>query len=222
MTELLRLQAASKVYTRGNQSVRALDSVDLTVREGEFVAVTGPSGSGKSTLLHILGCLEQLTSGRHFFAGVDVGELSDTALSALRARKIGFVFQAFHLLPGLNVVENVLLPGLYRKLFPAAGKARELLDRLGLGDRCAHFPNELSGGEMQRVAIARALTGDPDVLLADEPTGNLDQATSAEVLNILKTLHKEQQMSIILVTHDPEIAAMAQRQIQMRDGRVAG
>ncbi len=220
--DLIQLHQACRTYARGSHPVQALKNVNLSVSPGEFIAVTGPSGSGKSTLLHILGCIEKLTSGCYYLNGDDVGALSDDELAALRAQKIGFIFQAFHLLPALNVMENMILPCSYHKSvdFIPEVKAAGLLEQVGLAHRCDHFPHELSGGEMQRVAIGRALMGDPAMVLADEPTGNLDQATSEEVLTIFQTLHRQQGKTIILVTHDPEVASLAQRRVTMRDGSI--
>lgn len=222
MSTLVNLQQAEKTYQRGDQAVKALDQVDLQVDQGDFLAITGVSGSGKSTLLHILGCLEQPSAGQYHLDGEDVGELSDNELSAIRAWKIGFVFQAFHLLAGLNVRENVLLPLSYRAdgAIDERGRVDELLVKLGVSHRSDHFPGELSGGEIQRVAIARALIGKPRLLLADEPTGNLDKQTSAEVMQIFSLLHQEENVTIILVTHNPEVASLAERQITISDGHI--
>ncbi len=222
MGHIVNLQKAEKTYHRGDQVVRALSGVDLQVEQGDFLAVTGVSGSGKSTLLHILGCLEQPSAGRYFLGGEDVGSLSDFELSAIRAGKIGFVFQSFHLLAGLTVRENVLLPFSYNMSMAVdeTTRADELLDKLGVSHRKDHLPNELSGGEMQRVAIARALIGRPQLLLADEPTGNLDKKTSEEVLEVFTLLHQQENVSIILVTHDPDVSSLAQRQITISDGHI--
>lgn len=216
---LVQLRGLSRIYLRGGRDIRALKEVDLSVSPGAFLAVTGPSGSGKSTLLQIIGCLERPTEGQYLLDGQDVGHLHDKDLSALRGKKIGFIFQSFHLLPALTVRENVLLPLFYRPTEIHNGKklGTELLDQLSMAHRADHFPHELSGGEMQRVAIARALIGNPRLLLADEPTGNLDSATSEDVMNIFCSLHG-QGMTIIMVTHDPQVALVAQRKVELQDG----
>jgi putative ABC transport system ATP-binding protein len=201
--------------------VRGLDGVDLVVRRGEFVALTGPSGSGKSTLLTILGCLDRPDAGEYRLDGHPVATLSDKQLAAVRNRRIGFVFQSFHLLPLLRADENVALPLRYAgwSVERRLGRARELLERVGLGSRTHHRPNELSGGQCQRVAIARALVADPDVLCADEPTGNLDRASGREVLELFRALNAEGR-TIVMVTHDPEVAGAASRRVRMEDGRI--
>ena len=203
------------------QTVHALAGVDLRVAAGEFVAITGPSGSGKSSLLNILGCLDHPSSGRYLVEGRDVATLDDEAASDIRNRRIGFVFQSFHLLPRLTVLENVLLPLRFHRQPPAdaADRARELLERVGLGDRGAHRPGELSGGQMQRAAIARALLLRPALLLADEPTGNLDSKSAADVLGLIDEVHKGGQ-TVVLVTHDRDVAAHAPREVALRDGRI--
>lgn len=216
---LVQLRGLSRTYLRGGRDIRALKEVDLSVFPGAFLAVTGPSGSGKSTLLQIIGCLEKPTEGQYLLDGQDVGHFDDKDLSALRGKKIGFVFQSFHLLPALTVRENVLLPLFYRptEIHNGEKRATELLDQLSMAHRVDHFPHELSGGEMQRVAIARALIGNPRLLLADEPTGNLDSATSEDVMNIFCSLHR-QGMTVIMVTHDPQVALVAQRKVELQDG----
>ena len=216
---MIELGAVVKRYAIGGQTVQALAGVDLTIAAGEFVAVTGPSGSGKSTLLNILGCLDHPDTGSYRLAGEDVAALDDEALSERRNRRIGFVFQSFHLLPRLTVIENVLLPLRFSRtpLPEAVDRAEHLLQRVGLADRRAHRPNELSGGQMQRAAIARALLLQPDLLLADEPTGNLDSRSAADVLGLIDEVHRAGQ-TVILVTHDLQLAQRAPRQVRLRDG----
>jgi putative ABC transport system ATP-binding protein len=211
-----------KTYRQGGADIRALDGIDLTIRRGEFVAVMGPSGSGKSTLLNVLGALDRPDTGRYRLGDDEVGELDDDAASALRNRRIGFVFQSFHLLPRLTVLENVLLPQRYATTVDdgAPGRARELLARIGLGERMHHRPGELSGGQLQRAAIARALLNQPALLLADEPTGNLDSKSAADVMALLAELNASGQ-TLVMVTHDPDIAALAGRTIHLHDGRIA-
>ncbi|WP_075795799.1 ABC transporter ATP-binding protein [Massilia putida] len=219
---MIELNAIRKTYRLGGSDIHALDGIDLRVTRGEFVAIMGPSGSGKSTLLNVLGGLDRPDSGRYRLAEDEISTLDDDAASAVRNRRIGFVFQSFHLLPRLTVLENVLLPQRYaREPDPdAPGRARALLERIGLGQRLDHLPGQLSGGQLQRAAIARALLNRPDLLLADEPTGNLDSNSAADVMALLRELHAGGQ-TLVLVTHDPAIAASAQRTIHLRDGRVA-
>jgi putative ABC transport system ATP-binding protein len=218
---MIRLEAVERHYTMTGQTVRALAGIDLRIDTGEFVAITGPSGSGKSSLLNVLGCLDRPNTGRYWLADQDVALLDDDQASTIRNRKIGFVFQSFHLLPRLTVLENVLLPRRFlRESVPGLEeRARMLLTRVGLGDRLDHRPNELSGGQMQRAAIARALVMQPTLLLADEPTGNLDSKSAADVLSLLEEVHTAGQ-TIVLVTHDNDVAARAARRIQLRDGKV--
>ncbi|MBT9252291.1 MAG: ABC transporter ATP-binding protein [Brockia lithotrophica] len=218
---LIRIERVSKEYSMGEERVRALDEVNLEVERGDFVAVVGPSGSGKSTLMHILGCLDRPTSGRYELDGREVGHLSEAELARIRNEKIGFVFQQFYLLPRLTAVENVELPLVYRGWPPGRRRerAKEVLVSLGLEGRLYHFPNQLSGGQQQRVAIARALVGDPELVLADEPTGALDSRTGKEILEIFAALHEEGR-TIVLITHDMEVARRARRRIAIRDGRI--
>jgi putative ABC transport system ATP-binding protein len=218
---MIELTAIERRYAMSGQTVQALAGVDLAIGAGEFVAVTGASGSGKSTLLNVLGCLDKPDAGRYRLDGVDVAALDDEATSDVRNRRIGFVFQSFHLLSRLSVLENVLLPLRYaRQADPGAGeRARTLLQRVGLGDRLEHRPGQLSGGQMQRAAIARALLLQPALLLADEPTGNLDSKSAADVLALLDEVHAGGQ-TVVLVTHDHEVAARAPRQVRLRDGKV--
>ncbi|WP_405001321.1 ABC transporter ATP-binding protein [Geochorda subterranea] len=220
-TAAIRLQGVSKVYGRGESAVVALRDVDLTVAPGEYVAITGPSGSGKSTLMHLLGCLDRPTSGKILIEGQDVTRLSEPRLAALRNRRIGFVFQSFHLMPRETVLRNVEWPLIYAGLPPARRRERALqvLSQVGMAHRVRHRPQELSGGERQRVAIARALVNDPAFILADEPTGNLDSANGEQVLALLEELNA-QGRTVILVTHDMGIAHRARRLIRVRDGRV--
>jgi putative ABC transport system ATP-binding protein len=219
--EVLRLDDVTRSYTVGNDDFQALRGVSISVERGEYLAVIGPSGSGKSTLMHIAGCLDRPTTGHCIVGGIRVEDLSDDDLSRLRNRKIGFVFQAFHLIPQLSVQENVEVPLIYAGVEAdrRAKLAREMLDRVGLGARLAHRPNELSGGERQRVAISRALVAKPELLFADEPTGNLDERTGEEITGILEALRVEG-VSIIVVTHNVALARRAERVLQMRDGRI--
>ena len=218
-----RLSDVHKVYPMGGSEVRALDGVSLDFARGSFWAVMGPSGSGKSTLLNLLGCLDRPTSGSYALAGQDVSTLDDDALSNMRLTHLGFIFQSFNLIPQLTVEENIHLPLYYKGWEPQAcrERAHELAERVGLSDRLAHRPAELSGGQQQRVAIARALANDPDILLADEPTGNLDSKTGADIMALLFELNA-QGKTIIMVTHELDIANIAQHRLFMRDGRVEG
>jgi putative ABC transport system ATP-binding protein len=216
---LIRLESISKVYGVGDATVMALRSFSLKVAEGELLAVMGPSGSGKSTLMNILGCLDTPTSGRYWFGGEDVSRMSETQLAHVRNRRIGFVFQQFQLLPKLSAWRNVELPLLYRNASDRRSLAIQALETVGLGNRIDHRPTQLSGGQQQRVAIARALVTDPDLILADEPTGNLDTASSQDVLSVLRDLN-DQGRTIIIITHDPEVAPIAQRVVHVRDGQL--
>jgi putative ABC transport system ATP-binding protein len=219
---LIQLQSVSRTYRSGRLQVPALRDVDLEVRAGDFLAIVGPSGSGKSTLMHLLGCLDRPDEGRYLLDGLDVALLDDNGLAQLRSLAIGFVFQSYNLLPRTTALENVAAPLLYQgvKRRERLDRARAELDRLGLGDRLQHVPTELSGGQQQRVAIARALVTQPSLILADEPTGNLDSSSGAEVLALLKALHAEG-ATIILITHDAEVAAAAARTVSIHDGRLA-
>ena len=217
---VIEAEGLTKVYPMGTSQVHALRGVDVRIAAGEFVALMGASGSGKSTLLHLLGCLDTPTEGTYSLAGRDVSALSHDERSAVRNRQIGFVFQTFHLLPRLDALENVMLPLLYRgRVRDARERAVEALNRVGLADRMDHQPVELSGGERQRVAIARALVNDPAIVLADEPTGNLDSRTGAEVMRLLAELHADGR-TIMVVTHDAQVSAYAQRTLHIRDGRL--
>jgi len=219
--EIVRLENAYKEYHMGVQEVRALAGVSVSFERGSFSAIMGPSGSGKSTMMNILGCLDHLTGGAYFLEGEDVSTLDDDALSELRLRHLGFIFQSFNLIPQLTVQRNIELP-LYYLGWDAnrsAQRAREIAERVGLEERLDHRPSELSGGQMQRVAIARALANDPYILFADEPTGNLDTATGEQIMEILVELNA-QDKTIIMVTHEPHIAAYANRRIHMKDGLI--
>jgi putative ABC transport system ATP-binding protein len=219
---VIGLDRIEKVYTTGKVKVHALRGVSLSILAGEFVALVGPSGSGKSTLMNIIGCLDRPTSGTYRFDGQDVSRLNRVALARLRNQKLGFVFQGFNLLKRQTAVENVELPLIYAGIGPRQRRERalKLLELVGLMDRAHHLPNELSGGQQQRVAIARSLVNRPQVLLADEPTGNLDSQTGAEILSEFQRLNKEQKQTIILVTHDPTVAAAAARTVTVQDGLI--
>ena len=218
---MIELHRIERRYAMSGQTVQALAGIDLSIGRGEFVAVTGASGSGKSTLLNVLGCLDKPDGGHYRMEGVDVAALDDEATSRLRTGRIGFVFQSFHLLPRLSVLENVLLPMRYAAApDPAAAqRAQSLLARVGLAERMEHRPHQLSGGQMQRAAIARALLMQPALLLADEPTGNLDTKSAADVLELIGEVHAGGQ-TVVLVTHDNEVAGRAPRRIRLRDGKV--
>jgi putative ABC transport system ATP-binding protein len=216
---LIHLESITKVYGMGDAEVAALRDFSLSVASGESLAVMGPSGSGKSTLMNILGCLDTPTSGRYWFAGQDVSRLNETELAHVRNRRIGFVFQQFQLLPKLSAWRNVELPLLYRNVQDRRRLALQALEQVGLANRVDHRPTQLSGGQQQRVAIARALVTNPDLILADEPTGNLDSASSRDVLAVLHDLN-EQGRTIIIITHDPEVAPVAKRTVHVRDGRL--
>jgi putative ABC transport system ATP-binding protein len=219
---IIELERIDKTYQMGTASVHALAQVSLSIHQGDFWAVMGASGSGKSTLLNLLGCLDRPTAGRYTLAGQDVSDMDDDALSEVRLRYLGFVFQSFNLLPQLNVLRNIELPLYYQGWSSdrSQERARELAAIVGLESRLHHRPTELSGGQRQRVAIARALANDPAVILADEPTGNLDTQTGKEIMDMLGDLH-QQGKTIVMVTHEPEIATHASKQLHMRDGRIA-
>jgi putative ABC transport system ATP-binding protein len=218
---LITLEGISRVYRTGRIDVRALDGLDLTVRRGEFLAIVGPSGSGKTTLMNIVGCLDRPTTGRYVLDGMAVDELDDNGLAEVRSRSIGFIFQSYNLLPKTTALDNVATALAYQGVGhrERARRASAALERLGLGDRADHEPTELSGGQQQRVAIARALVTEPSLLLADEPTGNLDTHSGDEVMGILRELHATGR-TIVLITHDAEVAASADRQVHVRDGRL--
>jgi putative ABC transport system ATP-binding protein len=218
---IIELDAVRKTYATGSLSVEALRGIDVTISQGEYVAIIGPSGSGKSTLMHILGCLDVPTDGRYELAGRDVSHLDEAALARIRNEEIGFVFQQFNLLPSLTALRNVALPLVYAGVHrdERARRARQALDRVGLSDRADHRPGELSGGQQQRVAVARALVTEPSMILADEPTGNLDSVSSADVLGLFRELH-DSGRTIVLITHEPEVAARADRVLAIYDGAI--
>ena len=209
-----------KLYKLGGEDVRALNGVNATINRGEMVAIIGPSGSGKSTLMNILGCLDRPTTGSYLLDGGDVESYGDDKLAEIRRAKIGFVFQQFNLLPRMTALQNVFLPMIYTRTKERERRAMESLERVGLGHRANHRPTELSGGEQQRVAIARALVNKPPVLLADEPTGNLDTKVGAAIMEVFRQLNAEDGITVILITHDPTVSASARRVISMRDGEV--
>jgi putative ABC transport system ATP-binding protein len=219
---IIRLDHVSRTYEMGRFAINALADVSIAVAEGEFLAIVGPSGSGKSTMMNILGCLDRPTSGEYVLAGTPVAQLDDDALARVRSRTIGFVFQSYNLLPRTSALDNVMTPLLYQNISrrDRTGRARTALERLGLGDRLDHEPSELSGGQQQRVAIARALVTNPALLLADEPTGNLDSASGHDVMGLLRELNASGR-TIVLITHDPDVAAEASRQVHLLDGRIA-
>ena len=220
-SEIIRLEDIRRIYRVGNQEVRALDGVSLSVYQNEYVAIMGPSGSGKSTLMNILGCLDSPSSGHYILNGVDVSEMEDGELADVRNREIGFVFQSFNLLPRYNALENVALPMVYAgvPVRERMERAAAALESVALSERMDHKPNELSGGQKQRVALARALINDPSIILADEPTGNLDTHTSIEIMRLFEEIHSRGN-TVIVVTHEEDIAAYARRIIRLRDGRV--
>jgi putative ABC transport system ATP-binding protein len=218
---LLQLEGVSRIYDMGRVQVAALRDVNLTIEAGEFVAVLGPSGSGKSTLMNLIGCLDRPTTGTYRLGGQDVAMLTGDDLATVRGRNVGFVFQSYDLLPRTSALENVATPLMYQAIGRRERlvRAQAVLERLGLGDRLDHHPNELSGGQQQRVGIARALVTDPPIILADEPTGNLDTVSGADVLALFRQLHQTGR-TVILITHDADVASHADRQVHVRDGRV--
>ncbi|MBV1777168.1 ABC transporter ATP-binding protein [Burkholderiaceae bacterium DAT-1] len=218
MIDLIHIR---KRYVMGEAEFMALDDVSLTIQRNEYVALLGPSGSGKSTMMNLLGCLDTPTSGQYLLNGTDVATLNDNELARIRNREIGFVFQSFHLLPRMSVLDNVAQPLIYRGMSPSDRRrlAAESLERVGLGTKLNHRPNQLSGGQRQRVAVARALVGKPSILLADEPTGNLDSRTSEEIMALFDELHAEGQ-TVIVVTHEPDIAAYCHRSVRLHDGKI--
>lgn len=221
MDEIIEVKKLQKRYMMGDEVIDALKSIDLKVQKNEYLALMGPSGSGKSTLMNLIGCLDSPTSGEYILHGIDVSKMSDSELADVRNKEIGFVFQTFNLLPRMTALENVALPLVYAGVSKAdrEERARKVLLEVGLADRMTHKPNELSGGQRQRVAIARALINNPAIILADEPTGNLDSKTSEEIMNIFKEIHKRGN-TIIVVTHEPDIAAFADRIVRLKDGYI--
>jgi putative ABC transport system ATP-binding protein len=218
---LIELEGITKTYRQADREIEVLKGISLAIDSGEFIALQGPSGSGKSTLMHILGLLDRPSKGRYLLRQQDVSALSDNALSAIRNRTVGFIFQTFYLIPYVSAVENVMLPGLYSRTAARElrQRAEQILDQVGLGDRMHFKPNQLSGGQQQRVAMARALINDPRLLLADEPTGQLDSQTSGEIMGLIARTH-EQGLTVVLVTHDDGVAGYARRRIRLSDGRI--
>ena len=218
---MIRLEGVTRQYQMGDQTVHALQGIDLTIARNELMAFIGSSGSGKSTMMNIIGCLDRPSAGQYWLNGREVAAMSDDEQAAVRNREIGFIFQSFHLLPRATALQNVAQPLIYRGIAPAERLrlATESLERVGLGERVHHRPNELSGGQRQRVAIARALVGKPSILLADEPTGNLDTATTRDILALIKEVHANGQ-TVVMVTHEPDIAAECERVVRLQDGKV--
>jgi putative ABC transport system ATP-binding protein len=216
---MIELEKVTKIYRMGDIELRALNNVSLTIEAGELVAIMGPSGSGKSTMMNILGCLDIPTDGTYRLDGVDVSSLRDNQLAEIRNRKIGFVFQAFNLIPRTSAVRNVELPMVYAGIGNRRAKATDALERVGLGTRAKHLPNELSGGQQQRVAIARAIVTDPVMILADEPTGNLDTASTVEIMKLVTELN-DSGRTVVLITHEDEVASFAKRVVTLRDGQI--
>lgn len=219
--EIIRISGLKKIYKMGNQQVNALNGADLVIRENEYVAIMGPSGSGKSTMMNILGCLDTPTEGSYILNGTDVSKMEDSQLAEVRNKEIGFVFQSFNLLPRYTALENTALPLIYAGFSKEEReeKARKALETVGLGERISHRPSELSGGQRQRVAIARALINNPSIILADEPTGNLDTKTSVDIMNLFEQIHNNGN-TVIVVTHEEDIARYAKRIIRLRDGKI--
>lgn len=219
--EVIRIEGIKKIYTLGEQTVKALDGVDILIERNEYVAIMGPSGSGKSTLMNILGCLDTPSEGSYFLNGTDVSNIDDNSLSDVRNREIGFIFQSFNLLPRYNAMENVALPLIYSGIprRERERRAREALESVGLAERMEHKPSELSGGQRQRVAIARALINSPSIILADEPTGNLDTKTSIDIMALFEKIYNGGN-TVIIVTHEEDIAKYARRIIRLRDGKI--
>ncbi|WP_373498840.1 ABC transporter ATP-binding protein [Desulfococcus sp.] len=216
---MIELKKITKTYTRGAETVHALGGVDLSINGGEFISIVGPSGSGKTTLLHILGCLDRPTAGTMTIDGEAVDDLPEAALVRLRREKIGFIFQQFHLIPGLSVYDNIALPLRFSRRSLDREKILSLIEKVGLERRADHHPNQLSGGEMQRVAVARAMVNDPEVIFADEPTGNLDTENSEKIFSLLASLNAGG-LSVVMVTHNPDLAARADRGVSLKDGRI--
>ncbi|MDJ0842896.1 ABC transporter ATP-binding protein [Crocosphaera sp.] len=218
---IIRLETITKIYGSDNTKVKALDNIDLTIEKGEYCTIMGASGSGKSTLMNIIGCLDRPSSGRYYLDNVDVSQLPDSQLAAIRNRKIGFVFQQFHLLPQMTALDNVILPMIYAEVSPSERRDRalEALEKVGLGNRVNNKPNQLSGGQQQRVALARAIVNQPVLLLADEPTGALDSQTTEEVLDIFESLYQAG-ITVVVVTHETEVARHSRRVIWFKDGQV--
>ena len=221
MSAIIETKDLVKTYRMGETDVHALRGISLKVNQGEWMAIMGPSGSGKSTLMNVIGCLDKPTAGSYQLGGIEVAQMNDDQLAAIRRTKIGFVFQTYNLLSRSTALDNVELPLIYANGDHRQERARAALERVGLGERINHRPNELSGGEQQRVAIARALINNPSIILADEPTGNLDSKAGAEILGLLRELH-QQGMTIVMVSHDPGVASQCQRIVRIRDGEVVG